>query len=247
MLERNEIGEWVGKQNEIKLTTEELLEIAQEKPELLSNNVVSRPIMQELVFPTLAFIGGLGEISYWSVLKKAFHALNIKMPPVLPRLSFTFIDQNTEKRLKKFAIDGSSAVNYGVDKQKMNWLATQNNPPLHYISEQLKQVIDDAHRPLRNIASEIRSDLGELANKNLEYLYRDIEFLEERMNKALEEKFEVELTEFNMINQMLYPNGGLQERIWNPLPMINQHGLGFIQKLTNELCSFEEDHFLVYI
>lgn len=247
LLERNEIGEWIGKQNEIKLTTEKLLEIAKERPELLSNNVVSRPIMQELIFPTLAFIGGLGEISYWSVLKKAFHALDIKMPPVLPRLSFTFIDQNTEKRLEKFAIDRSSAVNHGVDKQKMNWLAAQNNPPLHYISEQLKQVIDDAHRPLREIAADIRSDLGELARKNLEYLFRDIEFLEERMNKALEEKFEIELTDFNLMNQMLYPNGGLQERVWNPLPMINQHGLGFIRKITNESCSFEEDHFLVYI
>ncbi len=247
LLERNEAGEWVGKQNEIQLTTRELLDIAKETPELLSNNVVSRPIMQEFVFPTLAFIGGLGEISYWSVLKSAFHSLGIKMPPVLPRLSFTFIDQNTEKRLKKFAIDESSAVNDGVDKYKINWLAAQNNPPLHQISEQLKQVIDDAHQPLRTIAAEIRTDLGQLANKNLEYLFRDIDFLQERIDKALEEKYEIELAIFNKINLMLFPNGGLQERVWNPLLLINEHGIDFLKKLTNASCSFEEDHFLVYI
>src|SRR5699024_2892510 len=38
LLNRNEIGEWIGKQNEIKLTTEEMISIAKNKPEMLSNN-----------------------------------------------------------------------------------------------------------------------------------------------------------------------------------------------------------------
>lgn len=247
LLERNEFGEWVGKQNEIKLTTEELLDIAKNTPELLSNNVVSRPLMQELVFPTLAFVGGLGEISYWSVLKSAFHSLEIKMPPVLPRLSFTFIDKNTKKKLRKFAIDGGFAVNHGVDQHKINWLAEQSHPPLHQITDQLKQTINDAHRPLRNLATEIRSDLGQLATKNLEYLHRDIDFLEKRIQKAIEEKYHNELLIFNQINLTLFPNRGLQERVWNPLLLINEHGVDFLKKLTNESCSFKEDHFLVYI
>lgn len=247
LLERNEIGEWVGKQNEIKLSTEELFHIAKEKPTLLSNNVVSRPLMQELVFPTLAFVGGLGEINYWAVLKSAFHTLGINMPPVLPRLSFTFVDQNIEKKLSKFSIDDEFAVNYGVVKSRMNWLAAQTNPPIHQISAQLKQAIDVAHQPLRKIATEIRTDLGELANKNLEYLFRDIDFLEDRIHKVIEKRFEVELAEFNRLDLTLFPNGGLQERVWNPLLLINEHGSDFIHTLTNESCSFEEDHFLVYI
>lgn len=247
LLERNESGEWVGKQNEIKLTTKELLSIAKNTPELLSNNVVSRPIMQELVFPTLAFIGGLGEISYWSVLKSAFHTLGIKMPPVLPRLSFTFIDQHMKNKLRKYAIDECLAVNQGVDQYKINWLAAQNHPPLQQMTEQLKQTIDAAHQPLRNLATEIRADIGQLANKNLEYLYRDIDFLHQRIHKALEEKYVNELTEFNQINLMLFPNRGLQERVWNPLLLINEHGVDFLNRLTKKSCSFKEDHFLVYI
>ena len=247
LLERNERGEWVGKQNEMKLTTNELLNIARKTPELLSNNVVSRPIMQELLFPTLAFIGGLGEISYWSVLKSAFHSLEINMPPVLPRLSFTFIDKSTEKKLTKFQMDESDVVNYGVDQLKINWLTAQNHPPIHQIIEQLKQTIDDVHRPLRDLAVDIRADLGQLANKNLEHLYKEIDFLRKRIDKALEEKYSYELTEFNQINLTLFPNRGLQERVWNPLLLMNEHGSGFIKKLTDELCSFEEDHYLVYI
>lgn len=247
LLEKNERGEWIGKQNEIKLTTNELLDIAQKTPELLSNNVVSRPIMQELVFPTLAFIGGLGEISYWSVLKSAFHSLEINMPPVLPRLSFSFIDKSTEKKLRKFQIDESYVVNHGVEQLKINWLTAQSYPPIHQIIEQLKQTIDDVHRPLRNLAEDIRTDLGQLANKNLEHLYKEIDFLGNRIDKALGEKYFHELSEFNQINLTLFPDRGLQERVWNPLLLMNKHGVSFIKKLTNESCSFEEDHYLVYI
>src|SRR5690625_4230135 len=101
LIKTNE-GKWIGKQEEFIYTTEELLEIATKNPELLSNNVITRPLMQELLFPTLAFIGGDGEISYWSVLKKAFHVLGLKMPPVIPRLSFTYLNQRTDKSLKKY-------------------------------------------------------------------------------------------------------------------------------------------------
>src|SRR5699024_4204367 len=63
LLVKNEEGNWVGKQNELSFTKQELLQIARTTPELLSNNVVTRPVMQEMVFPTLAFIGGPGEVN----------------------------------------------------------------------------------------------------------------------------------------------------------------------------------------
>lgn len=247
LLVRSENGEWVGKQNEVKYTTEELLDIAIKSPELLSNNVVTRPVMQELIFPTLSFIGGLGEISYWAVLKPAFQALGLKMPPVLPRLSFTYIDQQLEGKMNNFSIDPVHALNYGVESNKGNWLAAQHHPPIQYVSKHLKQAINDAHQPLRNIAQDIRSDLGELASKNLEHLYRHIDFLEGRIDQALAEKYEIELTDFDFINHGLYPHGGLQERVWNPIQVINVHGTDFIKKMTAASCSFKEKHFLVYI
>lgn len=247
LLVRSESGEWIGKQNEVKYTTEELLDIAMETPELLSNNVVTRPVMQELIFPTLSFIGGLGEISYWAVLKPAFQALGLKMPPVLPRLSFTYIDQQLEGKMNKFSIDPAYAVNHGVEENKGNWLASQHHPPIYYVSEHLKRAISEAHRPLRNIAQDIRSDLGELANKNLEHLYRHIDFLEGRIDQALDEKYRLELADFDFINHTLHPYGGLQERVWNPLQFINVHGIDFFKKLTDSSCSFKEEHFLVYI
>lgn len=247
LLVRNDNGDWVGKQNEILLTNQELMNVARNNPESLSNNVVTRPVMQELLFPTLAFIGGPGEVGYWSILKPAFKAVGINMPPVLPRLSFTFIDRNVEKLLSKYVIDEENAVNHGVDEIKANWLASQSDPPVQQVAAEIKQTVDKAHSPLRKIARDTRADLGELADKNLYYLQHDIEYLEGRIIKALEEKYKKELAEYDLIQIAMRPNQGLQERTWNPLPLINQYGPYFIKQLAKESCSFKEDHHLVHI
>lgn len=247
LLKRDDQGNWVGKQNEVSLTTEELLKVASDSPERLSNNVVTRPLMQELLFPTLSFIGGGGEISYWAVLKSAFHSVNIEMPPVLPRLSFTYVDQKINKLLEKHTLSALDAVNDGVDHLKINWLATQSNPPIERVVEQLKLVVEKSHQPLQTIAEDIRSDLGALANRNLDYLYAEIDYLEKRLNNELEEKYATELSVFDIINNTLHPHGGLQERVWNPLPFINEYGTQFISDLSNEVCSFKEEHFIIYL
>ncbi|MFD1849153.1 bacillithiol biosynthesis cysteine-adding enzyme BshC [Oceanobacillus bengalensis] len=244
LLTCNESGDWVGKQDEVVFTTEEMIAIAKHQPEKLSNNVVTRPIMQEMLFPSLTFIGGAGEIAYWATLKSSFHAMGIKMPPVLPRLSFTFIESRLEKLLAKFGIDESYAVNNGMHEYKDNWLKSKSNPPIHELANTLKQSIEMAHKPLKDIATDIRSDLGALAEKNLQYLFRDVEFLEGRIMKGLEDKFSKELHEIDTIHLMLHPDG-LQERTWNPLFYMNKYGVEFIREIIETSLSFENEHYII--
>ncbi|WP_156290435.1 bacillithiol biosynthesis cysteine-adding enzyme BshC [Oceanobacillus salinisoli] len=246
LLFRNEYGDWIGKQNEVVLSTEELIQIAEKNPEKLSNNVVTRPVMQELLFPSLAFIGGPGEISYWAALKPAFHAFDIKMPPVLPRLSFTYIDSKVNKVLKHFSLTPSDVINNGVTDYKKAWIDSKTHPPIRALAEEIKDTVGKAHQPLRTLAKEIRSDIGDLADKNLFYLHKEITFLEERMIRAVEEKYEKDLEELNLIQLFLYPDG-LQERVWNPLPIINKYGTDFIKETLEYSCSFSNDHYLVYL
>ncbi|WP_042223865.1 bacillithiol biosynthesis cysteine-adding enzyme BshC [Oceanobacillus manasiensis] len=245
LLVKDKEGTWSGKQNEIKLTTQELRQIAMEQPYNLSNNVVTRPIMQDLVLPTLAFIGGPGEIGYWSVLKPAFDAMQIKMPPVLPRLSFTFVERSVEKALMKYNINVENAVNNGVEVMKQEWLDNKQNPPIDSLSEEIRQKITEVHKPLREMAKEMRPDLGDLADKNLQYLQDTVHFLEKRLKKAVEEKYAREIAEFDLITMSLKPDGSFQERIWNPIFWLNNHGIKFIEVLTNENLSIKTPHYVV--
>ncbi|NAP01124.1 bacillithiol biosynthesis BshC, partial [Halomonas sp. MG34] len=195
----------------------------------------------------LAFIGGPGEVGYWAVLKPAFKAMQMKMPPVLPRLSFTFIDRNVEKFLSKYSIHVEHAVNYGVEDIKQDWLNKKQDPPIHELSVDIKQKIKDIHKPLRDAAKGVRADLGDLADKNLLYLQDTIDFLEGRINKTIEEKYAREIEEFDLISLSLRPEGGLQERIWNPIFWLNHHGTQFLQSIIHQDLSMKESHFVVWL
>jgi bacillithiol biosynthesis cysteine-adding enzyme BshC len=247
LLKRNDEGKWTGKQNEVCFTTEELLEIAYQHPAQLSNNVVTRPIMQDLIFPTLAFIGGPGEIAYWSSLKQAFHTMDIKMPPVVPRLSFTFVERSIERYAKKYHISPEMVINEGVERVKKEWLESRNNPSIPDVAGRVKRQIEEAHQPLREMAVEISPDIGDLSKKNLFYLKRNIDFMENRMMKAVQDKYKKEVAEFDILQMSLFPQNNLQERVWTPLPWINLYGTGFIHELVSKSLSFKNEHYIVMI
>ncbi len=247
LLQRSKEKGWTNKQNSIYFTTEQLKQIAKDTPEKLNNNVVTRPLMQEKLFPNLAFIAGPGEISYWSTLKTAFHHLQMKMPPVVPRLSLSIIDRTTDKLLSHCQLSAEQVINEGVREVKEKWLATTSYPSIKTITQEVQEQITKVHAPMRHLAASMRSDLGALANKNLDYIQNHIQYLENRLIKELQLQYQNDLATFDLLECTLHPENGLQERIWNPLPWLNMYGMSFTNRLLQYTYSFNNSHYLVYL
>lgn len=247
LLKRDETGNWIGKQNELILSEKELLDIAEKKPENLSNNVVTRPVMQELLLPTLAFIAGPGELAYWSALKPAFKALDVKMPPVVQRLSFTFLDSHTEKLIQRYGVQLAEAIDEGVDLLKLRWLQSKTSTPVHELAEEMKKSIARINQPLLDVAKALRADVGAIAERNLFYMEKNIDFVEHKIQQAIEEMNSSQVADFDWMNMVIHPFSGLQERAWNPLPLLNAYGTTLFAELSRENCSFENSHYVVHV
>lgn len=89
-------GRFITSKSEKSYSKEDLFNIIENEPERISNNVVTRPVMEEWLFNTVAFIGGPSEIKYWSELKEVFNLLNVEMPIVLPRLRISYMYDRTK-------------------------------------------------------------------------------------------------------------------------------------------------------
>lgn len=240
--------DYVGKNDEVQLTKKELLEVATKNPEKLSNNVVTRPLMQEMVFPTLAFLAGDGEISYWAALKGAFAALDLKMPPVVPRLSFTYVTERTAKLLEQRVVSLTDAINEGTGSVKMNWLMNQQTPALPALFTEAERQLEQLHAPLQALVQEITPNVQNEAEKNLLYMKNHLGYLQKRVEKSLAEKHRVPLQQFTEIELFLHPNGLLQERVYNPLYFLNEYGYRWIQEMTRIAeIPFEKEHFAVFL
>ncbi|HET7180619.1 MAG TPA: bacillithiol biosynthesis cysteine-adding enzyme BshC [Candidatus Limnocylindrales bacterium] len=68
-------------------------------PREFSPNVVLRPIYQDALFPTAAYVGGPSEISYFAQLAPVYARFGLPMPVIYPRKSVTLVNARAEREL----------------------------------------------------------------------------------------------------------------------------------------------------
>lgn len=236
-------GEWMTREKEATFTTEQLLEIAEKNPERLSNNVLTRPLMQEYLFPTLAFVGGPGEIAYWSLLKQGFAEVGLEMPIIYPRVQMTLLHRTAEKRMREFALSWEDLVT-SLEKKKADWLNQQHQLDVEGLFAQVKKQIAQSYQPLlRLLDQEIGMDLREMGRKNLQKLNEQVDFFYSYTNRAIQSKFETGLRHWDELSHTCLPEHKPQERVYNVINYWNQYGLSWLDQLIDAplLTKSEED------
>ena len=73
-------------------TTAELLRILDDSPERLSPNALLRPVFQDTILPTAAYIGGPAEVAYFAQSAVLYQQILGRTTPILPRMSATLIE-----------------------------------------------------------------------------------------------------------------------------------------------------------
>ncbi|MGG3466567.1 bacillithiol biosynthesis cysteine-adding enzyme BshC [Neobacillus pocheonensis] len=240
LLEYDRIDDrFVGKSGGVSFSREELVELAEENPATLSNNVVTRPLMQEWLFPTLAFIAGPGEISYWAELKLVFEYFKIKMPPIVPRLNITFLDRSIETDLMELNVNIEDALKRGTAKEREQFLSSIKDKEMDELFLQAKEQLVSQYRLIEEKTLELDRGLLPLLKKNESYLLKEIGFMQTRLDEAVKLKHEVNLNKFTRVDFAIRPDGYPQERVWNIFYYLNRYGLNFINDIMT--CSFEFD------
>ena len=110
----------------VSLTEEELLRDLHQFPERFSNNVLTRPIMQDSLLPVLGTILGPGEISYWAITRYAFADMGMQMPLIIPRMSFSIVDGTVHKLMEKYGLSFED-VQLRLSEKREAWLASRTN------------------------------------------------------------------------------------------------------------------------
>lgn len=82
----------------------ELLAILESAPERLSPNALLRPVFQDALLPTSAYVGGPAEIAYFAQSRVLYDAILGTVTPVLPRLSATLVDAPVAAVMEQHAL-----------------------------------------------------------------------------------------------------------------------------------------------
>jgi bacillithiol biosynthesis cysteine-adding enzyme BshC len=233
---------FVGKSGTVSFSRDELVEIAGTTPEKLSNNVVTRPLMQEWLFPTLAFIAGPGEIAYWAELKLVFDHFQIKMPPIYPRLNITLLDRSVETDLQEMELNLATVLSEGIHAAREKFLDAIKDREVEELFSVAKEQLLNHYQLIEAKTLVLDRGLIPLVKKNENYLLKEINFMQTKLQDAVKLKHDIILKKYTRIDLALRPDGFPQERLWNVFYYLNQFGPGLIQALMEPAYEFDGRH-----
>ncbi|MTH52628.1 bacillithiol biosynthesis cysteine-adding enzyme BshC [Bacillus mangrovi] len=245
LLYRDEGGRFTDKEGSLSFTEEELLNELRTFPCKFSNNVVTRPVMQELMLPVLGFIAGPGELAYWAELKKVFEVMGIKMPVVVPRLNITILERAVEADLADLNLDLDQALSGDLGAMKAEWLEQNRGLDINALEAGSAADMERIHKTLsEKVVSEFPG-MKSYTDKNLQFILRQLDLLKRETEKNIERKHHAVLSKFDRAELFLKPEGGFQERTWNIFYYLNKFGGSFPVKLSRLSYSFNNQHKVV--
>src|SRR5262249_50958066 len=84
----------------MRFSTQELMARAA----TLSPNALLRPVAQDTILPTVAYIGGPAELAYLAQSEVIYRRVLGRMPVAVPRSGFTLFDQRSAKLMQRYRL-----------------------------------------------------------------------------------------------------------------------------------------------
>jgi bacillithiol biosynthesis cysteine-adding enzyme BshC len=216
------------------LSREHVAEAVRNTPELFSSNVVLRPICQDWLLPTLAYVGGPAEVAYFAQLKPLYDAVGIPSPIVYPRASATIMEEKAEKVLTRYSV---SLLDLLMDvervKEKVAGQVSELNLDEVFGGTFLtvQESLDAIKPALQDIDATLLGALENVASKTV----ANIEGLKEKAVAAQKRQHEVSLRQIDKAASIVFPQSGFQERTLNVIYFLNKYGMEFLRWLYGEL------------
>lgn len=214
---------------DISFTQQEILQLAKEHPEQFSPNVILRPLYEELILPSLAYIGGGAEVVYWFQLKQVFAHYNVAFPLLMLRNSAMYINRGNASRMHKLGLTPEELFKPYLELKKQ--LSNQINEGEISLEAQ-RQTIDAAFKEIEKLAQTIDPTLVKAVAAEEQKAHNALHMMEKKLSKARDSKHEQTFKQLENLKEKLYPGGSLQERHDNLLS-IQANNPDFIAALVD--------------
>jgi bacillithiol biosynthesis cysteine-adding enzyme BshC len=215
-------------------TKEQLLDIAAQTPEQLSPNVVLRPLCQDMLLPTVSYVGGPSEIAYHAQLQPLYEDLGVPQPVIYPRASLSLVQTNLVRAMEKYGLElpeflgdigkVTAKVVEQISEIKLDALFANVTKTLHEAVGELKFGLNEIDPTLlgalETVSSKIDVNIGVLREKSVAAQKRRNETAVRQIEKAA---------------AGLLPAGSLQERELSPVYYMNKYGEGLGAWLSDRI------------
>lgn len=212
------------------LSLDEIRDRVAEDPRVLSPNVLFRPVVESLVFPTLAYVGGPGEMAYFGQLGAYFEAHGVRMPVVFPRWAVTPVERKIRKVLDKFDLEIGD-----LDRpfhELAGDIARDEMPPeVRAALGKLRGAVGSGVSELQDVTRAVDPTLKGPVQHVRSQAFQALDELEKKVLQAVKRESEIALQQLEKAQVHLFPYGKPAERVHNVLYFLTRYGPGFLDTL----------------
>jgi bacillithiol biosynthesis cysteine-adding enzyme BshC len=214
---------------------DELVHMTHTEPENFSPNALFRPVVQDYLLPTAAYIGGPAEISYFAQSEVVYRHLLGRMPVMLPRAGFTLVDAKAKKLLRRYGLTvedvwaGSQGLRHKMERQSVPGALSKS---FDRNQKQIAKMLAQLGKQIERLDPTLKGTV-ERARKRIEF---HIDKLRRKAGRAQDQKAGLISAHEQYLESLLDPHKGLQERELCLLPFLARWGAGGLselQKLSN--------------
>jgi bacillithiol biosynthesis cysteine-adding enzyme BshC len=212
----------------------ELVARARTHPETFSPNVLLRPIVQDTLFPTVAYVSGPNELTYLAQLKGVYERFGVPMPLVVPRATATLLDSAALRFLTRYAIQ-FERLQRG-DESLLNSLLESHLPSsVEQAYEDAAVAIERRMTALVEAVPAIDPTLGGAARSTFSRMQHDLQSLHATIIRAAKRRDETLRRQFHRTRSQAFPDGIPQERGVGFVYFLNKFGPALVDRLIEDL------------
>jgi bacillithiol synthase len=196
----------------------------------VSPNALLRPVWQDYLFPTVAYVGGPAELAYLAQSQVIYERLLGRMPVTVSRTSLTLLDTRAAKLLVRYGLTLTEtlAPEESLKERIAHALIPESVATLFgETSGEIVRKLDKLCSGLEQFDPTLAAALGKSRAKVL-YQFEKLRKKTERETLRRDTRASEEA---RYLSSLLYPHRHMQERFYSILPFLAQHGLDLVDRL----------------
>ena len=215
-------------------TLAELEALAAREPWRFSPNVLLRPVIESALLPTVAYLGGPGELRYLALTPPLYHRLGVLQQRAMPRWSGVLVEPRVTRVLDKF---GVSLAELMQPPGPLESRLVRSHLPADVLEALglLRAAIESNYDAVARRAAEIDPTLAKPVQGIRHQALAGTHDAEKKLVQHLKKREETELTQLARARTAVWPQGKPQERLLTLAPFLARYGPALLDELLGAI------------
>jgi bacillithiol biosynthesis cysteine-adding enzyme BshC len=225
------------------LSLEEAVRRIETEPALWSPGALLRPLAQDALLPTAAYVGGPAEIAYHAQIVPSYAHFGIPRPVVLPRPSLTLVEAAQARALDA---EGLTLLDLEGDPEALvgRW-ARQAYPGVEAAFARTREALEREMGMVEEALAAADATLRAAAVSARGRALHQVKGLHEKALRALKKRDRGRADRLRRTRDALFPGGSFQERGLGLVGLLARRGLTLPEELEARVDPFARGHQVV--